>query len=233
MGRDRDVVLVELPWHEDPRLGGEDDDAARTGTLDLGPAGPGSPAVHDLLDALGEAALAAAGASGGHRVDVLGYSFGARLAWELAALEPRLVRRLALGGLPAGDPLADLVAGGGLGARDELVAQSGIAAGDDLAAGGRFPSRGGPSLGASPPAGAAPAAVRGLLEASDLPRAGLVRFARTFGRDRFDPRPPPTQPVLLALGGADRVAAGARRWPASCPRAPGSSTCRGAPTWTP
>lgn len=184
MGRDRDVVLVELPWHEDPRLGGKDDDAARTGTLDLGPAGPGSPAVHDLLDALSEAALAAADASGGHRVDVLGYSFGARLAWELAVLEPRLVRRLALGGLPAGDPLADLVAGGGLASRDS------------------------PSPEGSPPAGAAPAAVRGLLEASDLPRAGLVRFARTFGRDRFDPLPPPTQPVLLALGGADRVAAG-------------------------
>lgn len=39
-------------------------------------------------------------------VDVVGYSFGSRLAWEFAAENPQLVRRLVLAGCSAGDPLA-------------------------------------------------------------------------------------------------------------------------------
>ena len=38
--------------------------------------------------------------------DVVGYSLGARLAWELAAGHPGLVRRLVLGGPSRRDPLA-------------------------------------------------------------------------------------------------------------------------------
>lgn len=40
-------------------------------------------------------------------VDVVGYSLGSRLAWELGAAAPDLVHRMVLGGPGAGDPLAD------------------------------------------------------------------------------------------------------------------------------
>lgn len=40
-------------------------------------------------------------------VDIIGYSLGARLAWEFGATQPELVRRMVLGGPGVGDPLAD------------------------------------------------------------------------------------------------------------------------------
>jgi pimeloyl-ACP methyl ester carboxylesterase len=40
-------------------------------------------------------------------VDLIGYSLGARLAWEFGATQPELVRRIVLGGPGAHDPLAD------------------------------------------------------------------------------------------------------------------------------
>jgi len=40
-------------------------------------------------------------------VDLLGYSLGARLAWEFGATQPELVRRMVLGGPGVHDPLAD------------------------------------------------------------------------------------------------------------------------------
>ena len=40
-------------------------------------------------------------------VDVVGYSLGSRLAWELGADTPGYVHRMVLGGPGAGDPLAD------------------------------------------------------------------------------------------------------------------------------
>ncbi|MET3141968.1 UNVERIFIED_ORG: pimeloyl-ACP methyl ester carboxylesterase [Arthrobacter sp. UYEF2] len=45
-------------------------------------------------------------------VDVVGYSLGARLAWEFGATQPEIVRRLVLGGPNIADPLAafDLIA---------------------------------------------------------------------------------------------------------------------------
>jgi pimeloyl-ACP methyl ester carboxylesterase len=41
-------------------------------------------------------------------LDVIGYSLGSRLAWELGATQPALVRRLVLGGPSGHDPLAEL-----------------------------------------------------------------------------------------------------------------------------
>ncbi|MBF4993526.1 alpha/beta fold hydrolase [Arthrobacter gandavensis] len=61
-----------------------------------------------LLDLLAEAGvrpLAEDDPSSG--VDVVGYSLGSRLAWELGAAAPGLVHRMVLGGPGAGDPLAD------------------------------------------------------------------------------------------------------------------------------
>ncbi|WP_285725240.1 alpha/beta fold hydrolase [Psychromicrobium xiongbiense] len=40
-------------------------------------------------------------------VDLIGYSLGARLAWEFGAAQPELVHRMVLGGPSAADPLAD------------------------------------------------------------------------------------------------------------------------------
>lgn len=39
-------------------------------------------------------------------VDLIGYSLGARFAWEFGASQPELVHRMVLGGAAAGDPLA-------------------------------------------------------------------------------------------------------------------------------
>lgn len=40
-------------------------------------------------------------------VDIIGYSLGARFAWEFGAAQPELVHRMVLGGPAADDPLAD------------------------------------------------------------------------------------------------------------------------------
>jgi pimeloyl-ACP methyl ester carboxylesterase len=45
-------------------------------------------------------------------LDIVGYSLGARLAWELGADAPEYVHRMVLGGPGAGDPLADFDLGG-------------------------------------------------------------------------------------------------------------------------
>ncbi|RZU61628.1 alpha/beta fold hydrolase [Zhihengliuella halotolerans] len=79
----RRVVAVELPGHGDTAAA---DDWA--------------PA--DLVEA-----IAAVVEAHGGTADVIGYSLGARLGWELAGRHPALVRRLVLGGAAAVDPLAD------------------------------------------------------------------------------------------------------------------------------
>ena len=58
-----------------------------------------------LLITSGVRPLADGGASSG--VDVVGYSFGSRLAWELGAEAPGYVHRMVLGGPGTADPLAD------------------------------------------------------------------------------------------------------------------------------
>lgn len=54
--------------------------------------------VNDLLGLLDDLGL--------ERVDVVGYSMGSRLAWELALSAPERVRRAVLGGFGPGDALA-------------------------------------------------------------------------------------------------------------------------------
>ena len=58
-----------------------------------------------LLSEAGVRPLADGDAASG--VDVVGYSLGSRLAWELGAAAPELVHRMVLGGPGAGDPLAE------------------------------------------------------------------------------------------------------------------------------
>jgi len=98
----RDVALIDLPGHgSDPRRA----------------SGSWAPSEIRL-------ALAAAAGEIGAPVDVLGYSLGARLGWELAAKHPELVRRLVMGGPSSMDPLAAF-------ALDE--AREFIASGEDIA----------------------------------------------------------------------------------------------------
>lgn len=59
----------------------------------------GTAPTSAVLDALAEAI-------GGAEIDLVGYSLGARLAWDLAKHPGVSVRRLVLGGLSAGEPFA-------------------------------------------------------------------------------------------------------------------------------
>lgn len=79
---DRPRLVVDLPAHgESPALG--------------------TAPTTAVLDAL-------ASAVGSDEIDLVGYSLGARLAWDLAA-HPRVsVHRLVLGGLSAGEPFAQV-----------------------------------------------------------------------------------------------------------------------------
>ncbi|MFK3676185.1 alpha/beta fold hydrolase [Microbacterium sp. NPDC090218] len=77
---DRPRLVVDLPAHgRSPALG--------------------SAPTSAVLDALAEAV-------GGEEIDLVGYSLGARLAWDLAKHPLVSVRRLVLGGLSAGEPFA-------------------------------------------------------------------------------------------------------------------------------
>ncbi|MFE3178928.1 alpha/beta fold hydrolase [Amycolatopsis sp. NPDC059090] len=85
----RETIVVHLPGHPGgPRVG---EAAEVTATR--------------VVDALAECA-------GAEEVDVVGYSLGARLAWDLASHPKVSVRRLVLGGLSPQEPFAavDLVA---------------------------------------------------------------------------------------------------------------------------
>ncbi|RZU66245.1 alpha-beta hydrolase superfamily lysophospholipase [Microterricola gilva] len=86
----RTAVVVDLPGH-----------GANAAAV-AGCAGTGA-VVRALSEAIDEA-IATAGAE---QADVVAYSLGARLAWELPAANPR-VRRLVLGGLSPFDPFAQL-----------------------------------------------------------------------------------------------------------------------------
>lgn len=81
-GRPR--VVIDLPAHGDSR-------ALGTATTSV------------VVDAIAATIGASIGACD---VDLVGYSLGARLAWDLASHRDVAVRRLVLGGLSAGEPLS-------------------------------------------------------------------------------------------------------------------------------
>ncbi|MFF2052516.1 alpha/beta fold hydrolase [Leifsonia sp. NPDC058194] len=86
----RDAYLIDLPGHGDsPAVAG---------------AGASTTAV---VAALAASLATVVDATGADRVDVIGYSLGARLAWELPAATGR-VRRLVLGGLSPFEPFAGM-----------------------------------------------------------------------------------------------------------------------------
>ncbi len=114
-------------------------------------------------------------------LDVIGYSFGSRLAWELAGEHPDLVRRLVLGGASNEDPLADF----------------------DLAGAERFLADGTPIDDPST------AGLVGMVQAApgSDPRA-LLRLVAAVKQEPLDvAQTVPTQPVLLVWGEQDPLGA--------------------------
>ena len=104
--RGRDVIVVDLPGH-----------------------GASAPVAATLRASAVLRMLADLVAEAGGTVDVVGYSLGARLAWDLCAEPGLVVRRLAMGGLSATEPFVAVdiaaartaIAGGGAGC-DPLTA---------------------------------------------------------------------------------------------------------------
>ncbi|MFC6354707.1 alpha/beta fold hydrolase [Luethyella okanaganae] len=83
-GTGRTAIVPDLPGHGESQ--------AVTSTADA--------ATHRILAAID----AVIDASGAEQVDVIGYSLGARLAWDLPAASSGRVRRLVLGGLSPFEP---------------------------------------------------------------------------------------------------------------------------------
>ncbi|MER7081441.1 alpha/beta hydrolase fold [Saccharopolyspora kobensis] len=151
----RETLVVDLPGHgESPRVGSAAE--ATTGRV---------------LEKLDEA-LRAAGADS---VDVVGYSLGARLAWDLVAVSRVPVRRLVLGGLSPVEPFAAV----------------------DVAA-ARAAARGGDR-----PADQLTGMVLGMASAPGRDTESLLSLVEGLASEPFDPAAaPPGVPALL-VGGVD------------------------------
>lgn len=145
-------------------------------------AGPAVPSVGDavperVLEQLGEAASTAST----DRIDVVGYSLGARLAWDFAAVSPIPVRRLVLGGCSPGEPFA---------AVDPDAARALL--------------RGG-SITADP----VTTAIAGMIGRSGYEHESLLRLVEGMAGDAFAPeRRAPRIPTLLLAGRADALTSG-------------------------
>ncbi|MBO9624811.1 MAG: alpha/beta fold hydrolase [Microbacterium sp.] len=152
---DRPVVVVDLPAHgASPALG--------------------TAPTSEVLDALAEAV-------GRDEVDLVGYSLGARLAWDLARHPSAAVRRLVLGGLAAGEPFVHVD----------------LAAARDALAGGAAPS--------DPLTGM----ILHMVTLPGNRPAELLDLIEGLAAEPFDPASAaPTQPTLLLGGVDDGMAAG-------------------------
>lgn len=140
--------------------------------------------AHGDSPALGTAPTAAvldalAAGIGAEEVDVVAYSLGSRLAWDLVAHPAVSVRRLVLGGLSAGEPFASV---------DLAAARSAIA-------GGGVPSD------------PLTAMIVHMISLPGNRPAALADLIEGLAAEPFAPGPDgPRMPVLL-LGGADDVMA--------------------------
>jgi len=202
LGADRDLILGQLPWHDDEYLTEALQDFGSPEGFDFHDIPlQDSPDVlltaDDVVDALSEAIrmIVSQHSDDSTGVDLLGYSLGARLAWDLAANESHLVRRVCLGGLPATDRLAEV---------SRAISQSRSSA---MGNGPRDPI-----LEPSGPAAESPSPqvreVLNFVESSPLDRALLERCADRLSVPAFSPGEAnvPGQPTLLVSGEADAVA---------------------------
>lgn len=108
-------------------------------------------------------------------VDIVGYSLGGRLGWDLAARSPKPVRRAVLGGVSPSEPFGAL----------------------DIAAARAFLA-GGPA-----PADPLTAFMTQMMSAPGADTASLLALVIGMGREPFDPAATPPQAPTLLLAGAD------------------------------
>ena len=115
-------------------------------------------------------------------VDLVGYSLGSRLVWELAAERPDLINRAVLGGMSAEDPLADF----DLDAAEKFLADSSAIAHESIAS---LMTQMQLAPGANTPA--------------------LLRLVAAIKAERFEPgASAPLQPLLFVTGDRDVLATG-------------------------
>ncbi|MDN5605508.1 MAG: hypothetical protein L0G59_08840 [Kocuria sp.] len=191
LGSQRTLVFLHLPWHDDASVASRiraqcGQRRVTEGVLALEDSLDHSLTALDVLDSMSEAIRRslddeANGSRGPDRgvVDLFGYSLGARLSWDLACEEERLVRRLVLGGLPAHDELSGFAHGVRTG-----------------------------SLRDDPSVSPAAREVLEFVEASDLDERGLLTCADRLSVPEFRPSTghAPTQPTLVVAGSKDNVA---------------------------
>jgi len=123
-------------------------------------------------------------ALGLERVGYLGYSFGARLGWELGLVHPERVSGLVLGGFGVRDPMSGF---------DVAGARRFLADGTEIA----------------DPLTAQLVKMSSLVPGNDLPRIiDVAEGIRSGGFDAVDAHVRPEAPILFAAGERDKVAAG-------------------------
>ncbi len=154
----RETVVVHLPGHVGgPAVGSADE--VTTGHL-----------LRRLAEGIGAA-----------EVDVVGYSLGARLAWDLAATHAVQVRRLVLAGLSPMEPFAAV----------------------DLAA-ARAAVQGGPQ-----PADLLTGIITSMVSGAGQDTESLLRLVEGMAREPFDPAGRvPEVPALFIAGQEDQMAQG-------------------------
>lgn len=156
----RSVIAIDLPGHGESPAIGSPDDATTTAV------------VRAVLEAV--AAHAPEGP-----VDVIAYSLGARLAWELPAASDR-VRRLVLGGLSPMEPF---------GAVDPAALEA--------------------ALGGAEPAHPLVGFMAMMISAPDRDTASLARLIPGLTSEPFAPeRGGPRVPTLLVAGAEDQMTEG-------------------------
>ncbi len=167
----RSAIAVDLPSHgESPEVAS----AAEAST---------SAVVAAILGAV--ASVAPEG-----EFDLIGYSLGGRLGWELPGASPR-VRRAVLGGVSPFDPFAVI----------DAPALEAV-------------------LGGGEPQHPVVGAIAGLIGASGRDAASLVRLVAGLGAEPFAPQSGgPAVPVLLVAGADDQMAQGVDELAAALPRA--------------
>lgn len=136
-----------------------------------------SPAPASLDDATTSHLVEALAAITHGPIDVVAYSLGARLAWELPRVAP--VRRLVLGGLSPFEPFSAL----------------------DFSALDAFLG------GGAPPADPLTGMLAGMISAPGRDAAALALVMRGLAAEPFSPVSPPEVPTLFVAGDADPMTA--------------------------
>lgn len=184
----RSAIAVDLPGHgESPAIGASeraDTAAVVAAILEAADAG---------IDAAGGTGSASPSTAPGGGLDVIAYSLGARLAWELPGASTR-VRRLVLGGLSPFEPFTAVDPA-------ELEAALGDARGDGMA--------GGAGSAAAEPANPLVGMMAALISAPGRDTASLARLIPGLASQPFDPSAGgPQVPTLLVAGDADDMVEG-------------------------